>query len=250
MRRPREVVVGLILSVVVLVLTGCSVSLGFGVRLNGDGTVDAVECDRFPSAERIATVDDWEVVNVFGTQLRRDELVEGEWVWRTSMLAFEPNRPCSGLASWAPRVDGPSVTAGVGVVVSLAFAILPAGAVVLLARTNAKHRSTNRGERLFWLTLAPYGGVLALVVGWALALVLGSDQGSAVIGAAVLSLPASILPSVLYSTTMHLFFSDAEWAAYGYRVVVTTYLVGLIPWALLPIVGTRRLAQRPTRLAP
>ena len=249
MTRARAVVGGLILTIALLVLTGCSVSTGFGVRLNSDETVDVVRCDGFTTVERIDTVDNWEVVSVFEEQVRHDELVAGEWVWRTSMLAFEPNRPCPGLASWATPVNGLSPTAAVGVIIAFAFAVLPVVAVALLARANARHRASNRGERLFWFTVAPYVAALALVAGWALTSVLSSGQGQAVILAAVLSLPSSVVPSVLYSTTMHLLFSDAEWAAYGYRFVISIYLVGLVPWALLPIVGTRRLAQRPIRLA-
>jgi len=79
------------------VLSGCTVPLGFGVRLNADDTVDFILCDRYPVVERATTVDDWEVTTVDYRTVSRSDLTVGVWRWETERLPFVPDRPCDGL---------------------------------------------------------------------------------------------------------------------------------------------------------
>lgn len=129
-------------------LAGCSVPSPYGLRLNADGTVDAVDCyglgsnftvdyrladepwdtDTFewelligpeaghgddPAVVRYGVAPDggtttlledppadWVEVWTSAGSARREELVEGEWVWwSTSRYPWEPERPCAGVSA-------------------------------------------------------------------------------------------------------------------------------------------------------
>lgn len=144
--RNRRLTAALAIATVGL-LAGCSVPKPYGLRLNADGTVDAVECYGMGSSftvdyrragetqsnespEWVVTVgpdaehddptivryglspqgstttvledppDDWVEVWTSVGSAERDDLIEGEWLWRaTSDFPWEPEHPCDGLAA-------------------------------------------------------------------------------------------------------------------------------------------------------
>jgi hypothetical protein len=142
---------------------------------------------------------------------------------------------------------------GVGVALALVVDLLvPAALLFVFSHRNLRQRASDRGELIFWIALALYAAWLAYWASVAAGQVL-EYEGIPVIAAAFLARPMSLVPTILNSTVMHFFFSQAEWAEFGYPIVMYIFLAGLTLWAiLLPVVFRRLLGwNRPLfRAAP
>jgi hypothetical protein len=121
----------------------------------------------------------------------------------------------------------------VGIVLFVVIDLVgPAVLAAYLIRRNFRRRSSPTSERIFWIMAGIQTGVVALLAWWAVAGVL-DFRGEPVIAVTAFALPLGAVPAILNSTLVHLLVTDADWAAGGYHVVLTAYVVGMVAWALL-----------------
>ena len=131
---------------------------------------------------------------------------------------------------------------GLGIGIALVVDLLgPLTLLVLVERINDRN-ARPRGSRDFWIGMAAYAALLGFVVLLGIRSVF-DYEGAGVAVAAFIALPMSLLPAIFNSFAIDPFFTTAEWADYGYFIVLVVFLVGLIPWALLGPVLIRRIAQ-------
>ena len=129
-----------------------------------------------------------------------------------------------------------------GIVIALVVDLLVPLAVLMLVERINQRSARPRGTRDFWIGMAAYGALLGFVVLLGIRSVF-DYEGAGVAVAVLVALPMSAIPAIFNSFVIDPFFSTAEWADYGYFIVLVVFLVGLIPWALLGTVLIRRLAQ-------
>ena len=131
---------------------------------------------------------------------------------------------------------------GFGIAIALVVDLLgPLAALLLVERINQRN-ARPRGTRDFWIGMAVYGGLLGFVVLLGIRSVF-DYEGAGVAVAVFIALPMSLIPTIFNSFVIDPFFTTAEWADYGYFIVLVVFLVGLIPWALFGPVLIRRIAQ-------
>lgn len=139
---------------------------------------------------------------------------------------------------------------GVGIVLAITVdIILPLWLVSRWTRANFRGRVSNKREGLFWMFSVLYLLWVGLFVARALA---GSFQydGSTTIAAVFVSLPMSAIPAIFNSNVIHFFFTQTEWADFGYLIVIAVFLVGLVIWALVLPLAARRFLQQDSDRQP
>jgi hypothetical protein len=130
----------------------------------------------------------------------------------------------------------------VGISIALAVDLaLPLVLLVVIERINARN-ARYRGTRDFWIGVGFYAALLIFVAVQGLVSVL-DYKGAGVAVAVFIALPLSLVPTIFNSFVIHHFFTVAQWAEFGYFVVLFIFVIGLVPWALLGPVLIRRIAQ-------
>lgn len=140
----------------------------------------------------------------------------------------------------------PALGVGIALIFDL---LLPAAVTVWLVRSNWQHRWSTSGEKVFWAWFGSFLGFFAMCVLAALPRIWWYDALGVVTGT-IFAAPGSVIPALFNSNVIHFFFTNSEWAHYGYFIVTTLYSVGLIFWFALTPLAIRRLSQRRTRVAP
>ena len=132
----------------------------------------------------------------------------------------------------------------IGIAVALLVDLaLPATLLAMMIRSNFRGRPSDSSERNFWVGMVCYAIFVSFFIIWAIR---GTFmfEGYSTLAAVFFALPMSAVPAIINSNVIHLFFTDPEWLDYGYFVVMTIFLVGLLAWALLLPTWVRWGAQR------
>lgn len=130
---------------------------------------------------------------------------------------------------------------GIAVTVS-ADLVIPAVAVFLLVRRNHRRSSSRHNDAIFWWLTGVQSGLVALVAYGAVVAVF-AYSGNAVIAVTILALPLGAVPAIFNTNLVEVFFTDEEWAAGAYQIVMTAYVVGMVAWAMLNAAGLRALVS-------
>lgn len=137
-----------------------------------------------------------------------------------------------------------SALAVLGMVVAVLIDLVaPLVLCALLITRNRRHRRSATTDQTFWIVAVAYLVILVLLAASAVRDVL-AFHGAGVVLVTVFAIPLGAVPAVFNSTLIHLFFTDAEWAAGGYQVVLTAYVTGMVAWAFLNLAGLRALTSR------
>lgn len=239
----RSLALALLGLAVALLLSGCVSFSGYGVRLNATGTLDVVDCGGSHAVTRMSPQPGWEVVTVLYDEVRRSELTVGEWAWRgTSSVPYAPQRPCAVGAQFVPRPVAPSASS---VAVIAAVVLTTVGSLVVavgLSLSAHRHRRSNAGDRRFWVTLGLVGLPMAAAVVLGFSRLLEDDPTGLVLPV-ILGGPLGVIPAIEFVVAAGL-IRPAEWSAFGYLWVSVASLIAIPAWAVVSIVGVRRLSQR------
>lgn len=134
--------------------------------------------------------------------------------------------------------------AALGIVVAVVVdVVLPLAIILVLLHAPRSRRQRRSGIVQFWTWCGIWAGVIGIASRCAFDELL-RFHGEMVLAATLLALPGGIVPAVFNSNVIHYFFTDDEWLAFGYIVVLPVYLAGLIPWALVLPVAIRHSALR------
>jgi hypothetical protein len=143
---------------------------------------------------------------------------------------------------------------GIGVIGTLDV-LVPAALAAWVIVLNVRNRRTRRTELLFWF-LAGLALILPLLSAVEGVIGIPSYDVQRVIPTTMLTFPGCFVPIIATVSLSGVFFDEATWASLGYFAVMPLYLVGLVLWQLVVIIGIRRLVQlgrserQPERVGP
>lgn len=127
-------------------------------------------------------------------------------------------------------------------VAALADVVLPVVIAVWLLVRNHRRRRASGLDVAWWVASLLFLALVGLLV-WRAVESVALYHGDLIVTVTALALPLGAIPAVVNSSLMHLFFTDAEWAAYGYQPVLTMYAAGMFAWAVANLAAIRAIVS-------
>ncbi len=123
---------------------------------------------------------------------------------------------------------------------ALVDVLLPICLAVALTCWNFRHRSSRKSETTFWVIAGSQLVIMGLLA-WQGVVDVFAYEGGGVVIVTLYAGPGGLVPFIFNSGAIHFFFTTAQWASFGYFIVLTLYVAGMPAWSYVATAGLRAL---------